>query len=103
MLTALKQKYNTLYGVVRMAVPSFEGKHLELAFAFAFHQKRLTDPKNKKILADIIHDLTGQALQITCVVSKDNPATSVAAAPATKPMPIDISSISDIFGGGEII
>lgn len=102
-LSALKQKYNTLYGVVRMAVPTFEGEHLELAFGFAFHQKRLTDPKNKKILADIIYDLSGQAIQITCVVRKDNPLASMPAAATSTQAAPDISAISDIFGGGEII
>ncbi|MDL2342166.1 MAG: DNA polymerase III subunit gamma/tau [Patescibacteria group bacterium] len=103
-LTALKQKYNTLYGVVRMAVPTFSGKELELAFGFAFHQKRLSDPKNKKILADIIYELSGQAVHITCVVRKDTPVAAVTPVATSKPTaPSDISAINDIFGGGEII
>lgn len=101
-LQALKQKYNTLYGVVRMAVPTFEGNHLELAFAFAFHQKRLSDPKNKKILADIIFNLSGQGVQITCVVKKE-PAGAAANSPANKPAAPDLGAITDIFGGAEII
>ena len=104
-LTALKQKYNTLYGVVRMAKPTFEGKHLELAFNFAFHQKRLTDPKNKKILGDIIHELSGQAVHITCVVSKDKLAapTTTVTTPVTSSAAPDMHAINDIFGGGEVI
>lgn len=97
-LTALKQKYNTLYGVVRMADPTFNGSELELAFSFAFHQKRLNDPKNKKIVADIIYELSGQAVHINCVLRKSDVNTSKAAVPEH-----DIKTISDIFGGGEII
>ena len=104
-LLALKQKYNTLYGVVRMAEPTFAGHNLELAFGFAFHQKRLTDPKNKKILADIIFDLSGQAVHITCIVRKPDLGANVKpteandkAEPAT-----DLAAINDIFGSAEII
>lgn len=95
-LTALKKQYNTLYGVVRMATPTFDGDSMELAFVFAFHQKRLSDPKNKKILADIMYDLSGQAMQIKCVVKKDDQIAKAS-------NPADISAISDIFGGAEII
>ena len=102
-LAALKQKYNTLYGVVRMAEPTFEGRELELAFGFAFHQKRLTDPKNKKILADIIFDLSGQAVHITCVVRKPDLAKAVAAATPVPAQAPDLSAINDIFGSAEIM
>ena len=103
-LNALKQKYNTLYGVVRMAEPSFDGHDLELSFNFAFHQKRVTDPKNKKILADIIFDLSGQSVVITCVVAKKE-AVEVTAASAKKPAHTapDITDITNIFGGAEVL
>ncbi len=104
-LTALKQKYNTLYGVVRMAEPTFAGRELELAFGFAFHQKRLTDPKNKKILADIIFDLSGQAVHITCIVRKPDLGAVIKPSPShEKAEPAtDLAAINDIFGGAEII
>ena len=102
-LSQLKQQYNTLYGVVRMAEPRFEGDTLSLAFAFAFHQKRLSEPKNKKIIADIIQQLSGQAIQINCIVEK-----TAKPAPAGVPAPVkattnDVSAISNIFGGGELL
>lgn len=103
-LDSLKRKYNTLYGVVRMATPTFDGNDMELAFAFAFHQKRLTDPKNKKILADIMYELSGQAMHITCVVKKDSTAVTATPKSAKSPDdPADLNAISSIFGGGEII
>ena len=102
-LNALKLKYNTLYGVVRMAVPTFEGNELELAFGFAFHQKRLNDPKNKKILSDILYVLSGQAFHISCVVKKDVPLTNVPLSKPAASAPADLSAIADIFGGVETI
>ena len=102
-LDALKQKYNTLYGVVRMAEPAFDGRELELAFGFSFHQKRLNDPKNKKILADIIFELSGQAALITCVVRKPDLGAAVTPTTTTTNATSDLTAINDIFGGAEII
>lgn len=103
-LNALKQKYNTLYGVVRMAEPTIEGSNLELSFSFAFHQKRVSDPKNKKILADIIFSLSGQNVGINCVVApkelavKPQPAAKKQAQPTS-----NLSDIENIFGGAEVL
>lgn len=103
-LSQLKQRYNTLYGVVRMANPQFDGNGLTLAFSFAFHQKRLNEPKNKKILADIIQDLSGKSIRIECIVDKDaKPAPSGGAAIKPAAAPADVSAISNIFGGGELL
>ncbi|MDB5176010.1 MAG: dnaX [Candidatus Saccharibacteria bacterium] len=103
-LTALKQQYNTLYGVIRMAKPIFSGNELELAFNFAFHQKRINDPKNKKIVADIIEGLSGQKVVITCITQKDGEGPQVAAAAPTPAVAAhDVAAISNIFGGGEIL
>ena len=49
-LLALKNKYNTLYGVIRMAVPSFTEESLKLSFEFGFHQKRLIENSNRQKL-----------------------------------------------------
>ena len=106
-LGSLKQKYNTLYGVVRMAEPTFSDNKLQLAFTFAFHQKRINDAKNKKIIADIIEDLSGQSIQIEAIYSKEAiPKTVTAIAPTAKGTPEnpdDIAAINNIFGGGEMI
>jgi DNA polymerase-3 subunit gamma/tau len=103
-LGALKQKYNTLYGVVRMAQPQFNEKgQLELHFAFAFHQKRVSEAKNRQIIADALKTATGQDIEIICVFNKD--VTPMPAAPkATAPSPkAPLETISNIFGGGELL
>lgn len=103
LLTALKQRYNTLYGIVRMARPDFsEPGKLNLTFAFAFHQKRINDAKNRKIVADILHQLTGEVVQVACHLDKTL-ATSKPAAKSEKTPQADINSISNIFGGGELL
>ena len=91
-LEAIKKQYNTLYGVARMAQPTFDGQKLTLSFKFAFHQKRVNEAKNRKLLSDVIEKLYGQPVEIVCVVAE--------AESATKP---DVSAISNIFGGAELL
>lgn len=109
-LGALKAKYNTLYGVMRMAVPEFEPGLLRLKFQFAFHQKRMHEAKHRAIVGDIITSLTGQAVAIECIHDKNAtpgsaPAstTSTPATPAPAQDPAALSTISNIFGGGELL
>lgn len=102
-LHALKQRHNTLYGVVRMAQPKFTDDGLELVFAFAFHQKRISETANRQVLMDIIHDLTGSTMVIECTVDKSAKPPKIAVQPVTATTTADISAISNIFGGGELL
>ncbi len=115
MLAVLKRQYNTLYSIVRISTPRFSSEGLELEFSFAFHKKQVADTKNKKIISDIIKDLTGKSIAIECTLVKKggmptNPAAAELVAdqaiatptPASKGKP-DISSISNIFGGAELL
>lgn len=106
-LLALKLKHNTLYGVVRMAEPTFTPEGLRLAFKFAFHQKRISETANQKILIKIINELTGQPVSIECVYDKaaKPPKISVVTVPSSdsEQSKSDITAISNIFGGGELL
>jgi len=97
-LDQIKNQYNTLYGIARMAKPQLEGTKLTLGFKFAFHQKRVNEPKNRKIFADVAERLYGSPLEIVCVLIESD--TSAAAAPDE---PADVSAISNIFGGAELL
>lgn len=92
-LESIKKQYNTLYGIARMAQPEFDGHRMTLAFKFAFHQKRLSEVKNRKLLGDVMEKLYGQPVEIVCVVAE-------AADAAAKP---DVAAISNIFGGAELL
>ncbi|HEX7633621.1 MAG TPA: DNA polymerase III subunit gamma/tau [Candidatus Saccharimonadales bacterium] len=104
-LQALKKKHNTLYGVVRMAQPTFlEDDGLQLAFAFAFHQKRINEAGNRKKLVDTIAEVTGKNISIECTVDKNAKASApTGVAVSSEAPPQDISTISNIFGGGELL
>jgi len=94
-LEAIKKQYNTLYGIARMAQPAFDGQKLTLSFKFAFHQKRVGEAKNRKLLGDIMQQLCGKPVEIVCVV-----ADGTEAGTAAKP---DVSAIANIFGGAELL
>lgn len=109
-LDDVKKTYNTLYGILRMAEPQFEGTTLRLTCKFAFHQKRLNDPKNKAIVIDTIKRLSGEMVHIVCEVgeaaptSTPQPAKPAPAQPSAEPSPNPaIGAISNIFGGAELL
>lgn len=101
-LDLLKSKYNTLYGIVRMAkIETPETGIIKLNFAFAFHQKRINDAKNRDIILAAIKKVTGKNYHLECVIDKSLLSNS-------KPKPeivkeSDLSAISNIFGEGEIL
>jgi hypothetical protein len=97
-LEAMKKRYNTLYGLLRMAEANFDGNNLTLCFNFAFHQKRLNEAKNKQAVIDIVKQVSGQDVSVTCVVIDKNKPKAAQATPA---VPLD--TISNIFGGAEVI
>lgn len=105
-LKVLKQRYNTLYGVVRMAQPDFsEAGSLKLTCAFAFHQKRLDEAGNRQKLSDIIKELTGTTVVIECLLDK-TAAVEVPQAAAEATLAADqpdLAAISNIFGEAELL
>jgi DNA polymerase III subunit gamma/tau len=104
-LQALKQRHNTLYGVVRMAEPDFsEPGQVTLAFAFAFHQKRITENSNQQKLADIIKESTGKNVRLICILDKNAaPPKAPAANSEEAPVTPDLAAISNIFGDAELL
>jgi hypothetical protein len=93
-LDEIKKQYNTLYGIARMAQPTFDGQTLTLSFKFAFHQKRINEVKNRKIFADVATRLHGKPVQIVCIIAGPDDE------PTAKP---DVAAISNIFGGAELL
>ncbi len=92
LLDKLKTNNNTLYGIIKMAHPSFESNYkLILKFNFAFHQKRVNESKNKEILHKILNQITNQDYRIQCELD-----TSLMT--PTQPLDKDLSEIKTIFG-----
>lgn len=109
-LSALKSKHNTLYGVARMARPVITPDTIELYFKFAFHKKRIAEAKNQTILGDILERLTGTAIPIRCELdtnqqTPESIATSTPAPTNSKAAVGDpsITAISNVFGSAELL
>ncbi len=96
-LNLLKSKHNTLYGIIRMAqLDNSAPGIIRLQFAFAFHQKRVNEAKNRDILLSAIEQLTHQSFSLDCVVN-----TSLLTKTATDSNEVDLSAIANVFGLGE--
>jgi len=105
-LANLKKKYNTIYGIARMAQTNFsEPGKVTLTFTFAFHQKRLHDAKNRQILGNAIYEVTGQKPEIVIKHDKDaRPTPAPAVVNIEMPKKSDaLADVSAIFGGGQAI
>lgn len=100
-LLELKKRHNTLYGVARMASPTFSDNTVTLAFKFKFHQKRLDDAKNKKVLADIFTALLNNPVQVVCLV--DEAHNGKPAKAGKKEENNNLDTISNIFGSAEVL
>jgi DNA polymerase-3 subunit gamma/tau len=102
-LQTLKKNHNTLYGVVRMASPSFpDDGTLKLTFAFAFHEKRLKEASNSRKLADVIRDLTGKSVKVECALDKSVKPPAALDDPKPQAGP-ELDAISNIFGATELL
>lgn len=93
-LQEVKKSHNTLYGIARMAKPSLTGDTLTLALTFTFHQKRLNEPHNKAVVATIVEQVRQTPTQIVCVIATKE---------TTTPALTDVATISNIFGGAELL
>lgn len=102
-LKIIKRQHNTLYGILRMGQPAFDGQTLTLGFRFPFHQKRISDDKNRHIIMATIEHLTGQTLQLECIVDEtiEPPESSMEA--KKDPADSTVDTISNIFGGAELL
>lgn len=103
-LDALKSHHNTLYGIARMASPEFDEDKLTLRFTFAFHQKKLADVRSQQILKSTIKEVTGQLVEVVCILDKTSRAeTEDLPAEASSAAHVHLETISNIFGGAEIV
>lgn len=102
-LAEIKKNYNTLYSVLRMAKPSIGKNTINLEFNFGFHQKRINEMKNQKIINDIVHKLTGNDFMITTTVVAQNKLASPIKKDLTLSKKSEVQNISNIFGSAEVL
>lgn len=96
-LNLLKAKYNTLYGIARMAqVDTSEPGLVRLQFAFAFHQKRINETKNRELILDALKQVSGHDIELECIIDK-----TLLAKPKPPIEEPNLETISSIFGNSE--
>lgn len=98
-LNLLKSRFNTLYGVVRMASVDYSDPSvLQLNFAFPFHQKRVNEAHNRKLIEDAIEQVIGMRINIKCNIDK-----SLLTPNQKDTEPQEIDTIAEVFGGVELL
>ncbi|MEK7603255.1 MAG: DNA polymerase III subunit gamma/tau [Patescibacteria group bacterium] len=98
-LAAIKSNHNTLYSFLRMVRPEFEDNKLTLYAKFPFHQKRLSDSKNLTIIAEQLEKFSDQSYEIVSSLDIEPPASE----PQKNSDSDTVATISNIFGGGEVL
>lgn len=99
-LDQLKKQYNTLYGITRMGRTEINGDTLTIYVRFPFHQKRLTEDKNYKIIYKVASEVLNRPIIIKVEIDKNTPNKAIA---KDKPQDTDISEVSKIFEGAELL
>ena len=87
-----------------MALPKFEVDELILTAKFDFHQRLLNDSKNQAILNNIIENITGRKVKISCLVDKNlDLENREERAEEMVDTSASITNINNIFGSSEVI
>jgi DNA polymerase-3 subunit gamma/tau len=105
-LKGIKGHHNTLYGIIRTTQPHFGPGEIILECEHAFSKKQLDQTRNREIIGTTIEQLTGEVIFVQCILGNGpltplelNEAPVAVVAPADNPL----ASVSNIFGGGELI
>jgi DNA polymerase-3 subunit gamma/tau len=104
-LTILKQKYNTLYGVARMARPTVEDGILVLSVPFAFHHKRLSEERNSAIVSATLAEIAGGYVAYKTHIDNSRqvkPNQNIKANTVSEDSGT-LQAVTEIFGGGEVL
>lgn len=106
-LDQIKKRHNTVYGIARMATATVDGANVILAFEFPFHQKRLNEARNKQILVDILSEISGTTIHLSCVMQKSSKSImndiEQADTALSSKKSSTLQTISDIFGDAEVL
>ena len=103
LLKEVKSENNSLYAILRMAQPVMvpEEKALHLNFRFPFHQKRISEERNKRQTEKYAKKVFGSSIRI---VVKHNPETEQAPGVFVRSgVGPEVEGVIDVMGGGEVV
>lgn len=98
-LSEIKKRRNTLYGILRMGEPTIENDKITIAFKFPFHKRQIAESKNSQLIVSVIREITGTEIQLKCI-TVPNSATPINQEEQDAP---PIETISNIFGSAEVL
>lgn len=103
-ISLAKAKHSTIYSVLRMATPEFDNNVMKLSFNFKFHQRQLNEPKQKKLIQEILQEYYKKPIDVR-ILAKETKTKSVTAENLPKPPKDnnDLKNISNIFGNSEVL
>lgn len=114
-LSSIRKKHNTIYGILRIADTNFDQiykNQLSLYFRYPFHQKRIQEPHNKKIILDELKSFGYRGIKINSKLaeqavepnSPENPTRYNSS--STNEDDINTASLNklkSIFGNAEVL
>jgi DNA polymerase-3 subunit gamma/tau len=103
MLSDIKKKHNTLYGILRMAKFTDSKEPYEIIFSFGFHKKQLDNPKNTAILAEYFRTYFNNKTFTTITDTKAKRPPEPKLEPTKVNSDEILSNVSNIFGGAELL
>jgi len=103
-ISIAKAKHSTIYSVLRMATPEFDNDIMKLSFNFKFHQRQLNEPKQKKLIQEILEEYYKKPIDVR-ILAKETKKKSATAENSPKPPKVnqDLKNISNIFGNSEML
>lgn len=101
-LADIKKNYATLYGIMRMSRPSLQDGEFLLEFGFPFHLKQIEQAANRHKILTVISTHLGEGITLKTSVNAELQATQATESPVTPPNEA-LGSITNIFGGGEVL
>jgi hypothetical protein len=116
-LGAIKKNYNTLYSILSIAPAVFGPGTVTITTGSKFYKKRLEEARNQQIICDTVRKVTGQKVALKCQQGEANaqtarssltgtlPPSGGEAVHAVRPKPEGnaVATISNIFGGAEVL
>lgn len=100
-LELIKNQHNTLYGIAKLAIPLINEDTLTLTFKYPFHEKKISEDRNRRIIAKSIKDVTGKNVLIKTVVDKTTSADKIVN--EDNETNERLKTISNIFGNDVVI
>lgn len=92
-LAEVKARNNSLYAILRLAEPALQVDTLRLAFGFDFHKQRLSEERNRQLVADVASLHLGQPVKV--ISSLNEGLTSVASQKTDT-----LNQVIQVMGGG---